>query len=311
MLARFGELAMLEHPPACAEECAVGAVYAIRTRWPMSEAIMATMQASGMIPHGNGRSESRHVDSARRASTYPIERAHCVSARSPDKKPAEEPGMAKVIVSLAASLDGFIAGPNDGADNPLGDGGMRLFDWYFDGDTPSRPYQDAASRGVPVPPFKLSRTSAELFDELIESCGAVVTGRRTYDITNGWGGNGPTPGLPLFIVTHNVPEHVPQGVEGTRYTFITDGVESAIAQAKEVAGEKYVSLVGAAVPQACLRLGLLDEIQIHLVPVLLGGGVSLFGRLGIGKIDLENIRVVDAPGVTHLRYRVISRPNRG
>jgi dihydrofolate reductase len=219
--------------------------------------------------------------------------------------------MAKVIVSLAASLDGFIAGPNDGADNPLGDGGMRLFDWYFDGDTPSRHYQAVASRGIPVPAFKLSRISAQIFDELIESCGAVVTGRRTYNITNGWGGNGPTPGLPLFIVTHSVPEHVPQGVEGTRYTFVTDGVESAIAQAKAVAGNKYVSLVGAAVPRECLRLGLLDEIQMHLVPMLLGGGVSFFGRLGTGKTDLEIMRVVEAPGVTHLRYRVTNQQKSG
>ncbi len=131
--------------------------------------------------------------------------------------------MAKVIVSLTMSLDGFIAGPNDDGDNALGGGGMRLFDWYFDGDTPSWHYQAAANRGVPVPPFKLSRVSAQVFDEGIESCGADVSGRRTYDITNGWGGNGPTPGPPLFIVTHRAPEQVPVGE--SRYTFVTDGVE--------------------------------------------------------------------------------------
>ncbi len=87
--------------------------------------------------------------------------------------------MAKVIVALTMSLDGFIAGANDGAEQPLGDGGMRLFDWYFDGDTPSRPYEAAARRGVRVPPFKLSSSSAQVFQDLVESGGAVVTGRRT------------------------------------------------------------------------------------------------------------------------------------
>lgn len=211
--------------------------------------------------------------------------------------------MAKVIVALAVSLDGFIAGSNDGGEQPLGDGGTRLFDWYFDGDTPIRHYQEAANRGVSVPPFKLSPSSAEVFEELIDSGGAVVTGRRTYDIASAWGGNGPLPGLPLFVLTHNVPEHVPHGE--SHYTFVTDGVESAIEQAKAAAGDKYVSVMGASIPQQCLRAGLLDEIQIHLVPVLLGAGVRLFDHLGSENLELETIRVVDSPGVTHLRYRVV------
>jgi dihydrofolate reductase len=211
--------------------------------------------------------------------------------------------MAKVSVALTMSLDGFIAGPNDGAELPLGEGGTRLFNWYFDGDTAVRRYQEAARRGVSVPPFKLSSSSAEVFEELIESGGAVVTGRRTYDIAGAWGGNGPLPGVPLFVVTHNVPEHVPQGE--SHYTFVTQGVESAIEQARAAAGDKYVGLMGASVPQQCLRAGLLDEIQIHLVPVLLGGGVRLFDHLGSDKIELETIRVVDSPGVTHLRFRVV------
>jgi dihydrofolate reductase len=208
-----------------------------------------------------------------------------------------------VIVDLAMSLDGFIAGPNDGAELPLGEGGMRLFDWYFDGDTPSRYYEAAASRGVPVPPFRLSSSSARVFDELVESGGAVVTGRRTYEIAGAWGGNGPVPGLPLFIVTHSVPASVPRG-EST-YTFVTDGVESAIAQAKAAASDRDVGLMGSAVPQQALRTGLLDEIQVHLVPVLLGAGVRLFDHLGTDRVDLEIVRVVDSPGVTHLRYRVV------
>jgi dihydrofolate reductase len=215
----------------------------------------------------------------------------------------EEAVMAKVIVALTMSLDGFIAGSNDSGEQPLGDGGMRLFDWYFGGDTPIRRYQQAASRGLSVPPFKLSSSSAEVFERLVESGGAVVTGRRTYDIAGAWGGSGPVPGLPVFMVTHDVPEHVPQGE--SRYTFVTDGVESAIEQAKAAAGDKYVSLVGASIPQQCLRAELLDEIQIHLVPVLLGAGVRLFDQLGSENIELETIQVVDSPGVTHLRFRVV------
>jgi dihydrofolate reductase len=129
--------------------------------------------------------------------------------------------MANVMVDLAMSLDGFIAGSNDGPDQPLGDGGMRLFDWYFDGDTPVRHYQEAARRGVSVPPFKLSRSSAQMFEELIESTGAVLTGRRTYDVADAWGGNGPLPGVPLFVLTHTTPSVVPKGE--VPYTLVTDG----------------------------------------------------------------------------------------
>jgi dihydrofolate reductase len=180
---------------------------------------------------------------------------------------------------------------------------MRLFDWYFDGDTPIRRYEAAVSQGVSVPPFRLSSSSAAVFEELVESGGAVVTGRRTYDIADAWGGNGPLPGLPLFVLTHHVPEHVPHGQ--SRYTFVTDGVENAIGQAKAAAGDKDVSLMGASIAQQCLRAGLLDEIQIHLAPVLLGSGVRLFDHLDTQNIELEKIRVVDSPGVTHLRFRVV------
>jgi dihydrofolate reductase len=154
----------------------------------------------------------------------------------------------------------------------------------------------------PCRQFKLP-AAAPRFDELVENGGAVVTGRRTYDIADAWGGNGPAPVLPLFVLTHHVPEHVPQGE--SHYTFVTDGVDSAIAQAKAAAGDKYVSLMGSAVPQQCLRAGLLDEIQIHLVPVLLGAGVRLFDHLGAESIQLETLRVVDSPGVTHLRFHLV------
>jgi dihydrofolate reductase len=199
--------------------------------------------------------------------------------------------MARVIVALTISLDGFLAGPNDGPDLPLGEDGRQLFDWYWNGDTPSRHYER----------FALSKQSAEVFDSVLDTCGAVLTGRRTYDISHGWQGHGPAPGLPLFVLTHRPPEQVPETT--VPYTFVTDGIESAVKQAGEVAGEKYVSLMGSAAPQQCLRAGLLDEIQLAVVPVLLGSGVRLFDHLG-GPVRLEKLSVVDAPGVTHLRYRV-------
>jgi dihydrofolate reductase len=128
--------------------------------------------------------------------------------------------MAKVLVALTMSLDGYIAGPNDGNELPLGEGGEALFEWFFTGDTPSR-HDDR---------FKLSKRSAEVFDAGIDSCGAVVSGRRTYDIAGAWGGDGPVPGLPLFVLTHSVPAEVPE--PSVPYTFVTDGIDSAITQAK-------------------------------------------------------------------------------
>jgi dihydrofolate reductase len=208
--------------------------------------------------------------------------------------------MANVIAPLGMSLDGFIAAANDGADDP--EDGMRLFNWYFDGDTPIRQYQEAASRRSDLRPLTLSACNASVVQGLVDSTGAVVTGRRTYDLVDGWGGDGPVPGLPLFIVTNHVPDEIPEGESS--YTFVTDGVASAIDQAKAAAGDKYVSLLGASVPQQCLRAGLLDEIQIHLVPTLLGNGTRLFEHLGDERIELEVVGVVECPGVTHIRFRV-------
>ncbi|HYY79554.1 MAG TPA: dihydrofolate reductase family protein [Actinomycetes bacterium] len=202
--------------------------------------------------------------------------------------------MAKVTVALTMSLDGYIAGPNDGDELPLGEGGQALFEWYFTGDTPSR-HGDR---------FRLSKPSAEVFDAGIDACGAVVTGRRTYEISNAWGGDGPVAGRPLFVLTHSVPAEVPE--TSVPYTFVTDGIESAIRQAKAAAGDRYVALMGSQAAQQCLQAGLLDEIQVAVVPLLLGGGVRLFDHIG-GPVRLEITSVVDAPGVTHLGYRVAGR----
>ncbi|MBZ0303113.1 MAG: dihydrofolate reductase family protein [Anaerolineae bacterium] len=203
--------------------------------------------------------------------------------------------MSKVVFGNSMSLDGFVAGPNDGPENGLGDGGMRLFDWYSSGDTP-----------LPLPGtnmvFHISRASAELLQEEWSKLGAMVAGRRMFDIAHAWGGN-PPGGGPCFIVTHHPAQE--WVTEGSPFTFVTDGVESAIRQAKEAAGGKDVSVASASIAQQCLQLGLLDKIHIDLVPVLLGGGVGLFDHLGITPIDLEVTRVVEGLGVTHLTYRVI------
>jgi len=198
-----------------------------------------------------------------------------------------------LTTGLSTSVDGFIAGADDSPEQPLGVGGERLFEWFEDGDTPSRYY----------PSFRMSAESAQFFDEFAGRHGAVITGRRTYDVADAWGGSGPLPGVPLFVVTHQRPDSVPSG--DPPYTFVTDGVERAVEQALAAAGAKDVSVMGASMVQQCLRAGLLDEMTINLVPVVLGRGVRLLDGLEPRSVELELVRVVDAPGVTHLSYRVV------
>jgi RibD C-terminal domain len=161
--------------------------------------------------------------------------------------------MTSVLTALSTSLDGFIAGADDSPKQPLGVGGERLFAWLSDGDTPSQFN----------PMFKMSAVSAAFFDEGVARVGAAITGRRTYDVSEAWGGSGPMP-----------------------------------------AG-KDVFLQGATIVQQCLRAGLMDELVISLVPVVLGRGVRLLDGLEPGSVGLDLVRVVDAPGVTHLHYRVV------
>lgn len=203
--------------------------------------------------------------------------------------------MGKVTSGLTMSLDGFIAGPNDGPENPLGENGMRLFDWYESGDTD----YVVPSGGMT---FKVSSQSAEMLRGAFSSIGAIVTGRRTFDITNGWGGKPPL-GVPTFVVTHTVAQE--WVYEGSPFTFVTDGVESAVEQAKQAAEAKDVAVGAASIAQQCIRAGLLDVVHVNLAPVLLGGGVRLFEHLGTTPIDLESTRVIEAPGVTHLTFRVV------
>ncbi len=205
--------------------------------------------------------------------------------------------MSKVVLELSMSLDGFIAGPNDTPDNGLGDGGDALFKWYSSGDT------DFPLPGTDMV-FKISRASAEFLRPSWLNIGASVTGRRTFDIAHGWGGNPPGGAeAPHFVVTHTVPQEWVK--PGSPFTFVTDGVESAVRQAKNAAGDKNVDVIGASIAQQCLKAGLLDEIQIDLAPVLLGGGVRLFDHLDTAPIELEPLAVVQGLDVTHLRYRVV------
>ncbi len=202
--------------------------------------------------------------------------------------------MGKVVFNMTMSLDGFVAGPNDGPENGLGDGGNALFNWYFSGDTPL-PISDGNMT------LKVSAASARILKEAMATQGAGVWGRRTFDIANGWGGHPPM--SPAFIVTHRVPPE--WAGPGSVFSFVTDGVESAIRQAKQVAGDKNVVVCTASILQQCLAAGLLDEIHVDLAPLLLGNGVRLFEHLGSQPIELERIRALAAPDVTHLAFRVI------
>lgn len=202
--------------------------------------------------------------------------------------------MGNVVFNMTVSLDGFVAGPNDGPENGLGDGGDRLFEWYFSGST-----EIPISDGRMV--LKVSPQSAELIKEAFATYGAGVWGRRTFNIARAWDGH--PPGSPCFIVTHTVPQEWVK--EGSPFTFVTDGVESVIRQAREAAGDKDVVICTASILQQCLKAGLVDELYIDVAPVLLGGGVRLFDHLGPEPIKLESVRVIEAPGVTHLGFRVV------
>ena len=201
--------------------------------------------------------------------------------------------MGLVTFNMSMSLDGFVAGPNANPENGLGDGGARLFDWYMNGNV------EIPNPGGPT--LKVSSASAPIVKEGFASAGAMITGRQTFDIAHGWGGNPPI--APCFVVTHSVPKEWSK--PGSMLVFVTDGIESAIRQAKQVAGDKKVVVSTASTFQQALQAGLVDELDLDLVPILLGAGVRLFDNLGGTVIKLEIARVVEAPGVTHLRYRII------
>ena len=190
--------------------------------------------------------------------------------------------MALVISDMSISLDGYVTGPNDSRENPFGDGAEMLHDWIFDAATDD----DRA-----------------ILQEALDGAGATVMGRTSFDKNEGeggWGDGGPVGDLPCFVVTHNMPAESYPPV----YTFVTDGVASAIEQAKDAAGDKDVGLHGATIMQQALPLGLVDEIRVHVIPVLLGGGTPLFGTLD-SSITLERIQARATPAATHIGFRVV------
>jgi dihydrofolate reductase len=194
------------------------------------------------------------------------------------------------VLYMSMSLDGFIAGPNEGPGNGLGDGGLRLHEWVWAG-------ADAADSGVPGRP---PGVNGEVFDEFM-STGAVVAGRGTFEPAGGWGGDHHD-GVPIFILARQALD-----IDTGRWPLVTcvPDVRTAMTQAKEAAGDRNVLVHGAGVAQLALAAGVLDELEIHLVPVLFGQGRRLFDHLDPEQIELVRTRIIEGEGgVTHMHYRV-------
>jgi dihydrofolate reductase len=204
--------------------------------------------------------------------------------------------MAKVVIALSMSLDGFIAGPDDAPGHGLGArGGHRVFAWYFSGSEHHPRY----------PMFKPEGANWSVMERIFEQTGAMLTGRRTFDIANGWDGTHPVNAIPIVLLTHKGPADPPRGK--SPLFVMTDGLDSAVRKAKQLAGEKSVGVVGANVAQQCLTAGLADEIWVSIAPLLLGAGVRLFDDGSHDSIRLEKLEAIDGPNATHIRYRVLGR----
>jgi dihydrofolate reductase len=212
--------------------------------------------------------------------------------------------MTKLRLDITMSLDGFVAGPNQTLEQPLGESGDRLHGWAFA--AVAWREQHGLSGGE-------SNADSDVIQESLDATGAVVMGRKMFSggsgpwagdpNSNGWWGDNPPFHVPVFVLTHHPREMlVMEG--GTSFTFVTGGIHSAVAQAKEVAGGKDVLAAGGgSLAQQCLATGLLEELQIHVVPLVLGDGVRLFDQLD-ALVELEATRVIESPSATHLRYRV-------
>lgn len=207
--------------------------------------------------------------------------------------------MTKVSANISMSLDGFITGPSGTKSQPLGEGGEALHRWIFSGQQADQPDMkgDAprASAG--------DRRDAEVLDEQFANTGAMVMGRHSFEVAEQTWGEDPPFRVPVFVATHTGREAITRGA--TSFIFVTDGFERAIERAKEAAGDKIVSLHGVTAIQKAIRAGLLDELQIHLVPVLLVDGKRLFEDTVTQQMRLERTRVIESPEVTHLRFRII------
>lgn len=195
--------------------------------------------------------------------------------------------MSRVVAILSMSLDGFVADPDDGV--------SEVFAWYGSGDV------EIHTGGSSPMTFSMSGASAQHFHDLTSRLGALITGRRTFEVADGWGGNHAWG--PAFVLAHEVPDGWPR--EDSTVHFVADGVESAATQAKAAAGDKDVAVHGADTIQQLLNAGLLDELSIDVSAVLLGSGVRLFDHLDITPTSLGSPTVTPGEGVTHLRYPVI------
>jgi dihydrofolate reductase len=194
--------------------------------------------------------------------------------------------MGKVISEISMSLDGYITGPNVRAGNGMGDGGESLHDWRFDAKT---------------------ETDAAIEDEINSTTGAVILGKGMFDVGFEPWGDPPPFRMPVFVITHEARDPLPmQG--GTTYIFVSEGIEAALDQARAAAGDKNVGIWGGAhIIRQYLEAGLLDEMRIHLVPILLGGGVRLFEDLNPEGIELKRAPSLETPGATHLRFEVLKQ----
>ncbi|HVQ59257.1 MAG TPA: dihydrofolate reductase family protein [Solirubrobacterales bacterium] len=212
--------------------------------------------------------------------------------------------MSRLRFQISVSLDGFVAGPNPSEEDPLGEGGMQLHQWALKLAAWRRPHGREGGE---------TNASSAVVEESLDNVGATIMGRKMFgggpgpwgeDPWDGWWGDDPPFHTPVFVLTHHPRE--PLAKEGgTTFTFVTDGVESALAQAKDAAAGKDVALGGGAdVAQQYLAAGLIDELQLNVVPVLLGGGTRLFDNLSASDLGLEQLRAIEAPGVVHLKYRV-------
>lgn len=189
--------------------------------------------------------------------------------------------MGNVILHVTMSLDGFMAGPNISTTQPMGEGGLRLHEWVFNTST--------------------SDIDAQVVKELFATTGAVVLGRRTFDVGIEVWQDTPFP-VPCFVLTHNPRQ--PLVMASGAFTFVDRGLNAALEQARAAAGDKQINLMGADIAQQFLQAGLLDEIHLQIAPVLMGRGRRLFEHLGSAAIELERLQVIESPYVTHMQFRV-------
>ncbi len=201
--------------------------------------------------------------------------------------------MGKVVFDISMSLDGYVAGPDDGPELGLGVGGERLHEWVVELASWREPHGLEGGE---------TNASSQVAEDMGAS-GAVIVGKRMFDNAHGWGDEPPFH-KPVFVLTHTAQE--PLTKSDTTFTFVTDGIESAMNQAKAAAGDEDVLIGGgASTAQQALKAGLVDEVRLTFAPILLGGGVALFEGLGPDDVELEVTRVIEGPKATHVRYRVV------